>query len=254
MATDHIDVIIPVLNAEKTLKRTLFSLQQQTLKNIHVSVVDGGSTDLTEQIALEFSSKHLDLNFFSINGSTITEAVNFGIKHAKCGYIMPWMCADDFLDPDFLENSLEAMSNGSRMTLSPWKAVKNGRVLKTRFADHRWSEGIDYRMPKILSNTAVFKKDVFDQLGLLNEDYKYANDYEFLLRCKKNYIKSSICSENTFYNFETGGLSQTKLLECLKEVKDISILHGGWPSIANFQKLSSAVRVGSSYFLNRLRE
>ena len=101
MLSDQIDVIIPVLNAEKTISRTLSSLCDQTFQNFHVIVVDGGSTDRTQRLVTEFAEKDLDLEFVVLEGSTITEAVNHGISRSFGQFVMPWMCADDYLDKDF---------------------------------------------------------------------------------------------------------------------------------------------------------
>ena len=38
---------IPTFNNEKTIKQTLYSILNQTYKNIRVKVIDNGSTDKT---------------------------------------------------------------------------------------------------------------------------------------------------------------------------------------------------------------
>lgn len=40
-----VSVILPVYNAEKYIKRSLFSLLNQTLNDIQIIIIDDGSTD-----------------------------------------------------------------------------------------------------------------------------------------------------------------------------------------------------------------
>jgi len=50
-------VIIPTLNAEKSLSHTLESVQSSNLPLLEVMVIDGGSSDGTEHIAIELGAK-----------------------------------------------------------------------------------------------------------------------------------------------------------------------------------------------------
>ena len=52
-----LSVIIPTLNAEQSLSRTLESVQALALPVLEVLVCDGGSTDTTMHIATEFGAK-----------------------------------------------------------------------------------------------------------------------------------------------------------------------------------------------------
>ena len=55
-----ITIIIPAYNAEKTIRRTLNSLEKQTNKNFKCVIVNDGSTDQTR---LEIEKLMSDLSF-----------------------------------------------------------------------------------------------------------------------------------------------------------------------------------------------
>lgn len=48
-----ISIVIPVYNAEKTIKRLLDSIEMQTYKNYEIILINDGSTDNSEKILLE---------------------------------------------------------------------------------------------------------------------------------------------------------------------------------------------------------
>ena len=52
-AVPTVSVVIPAYNAEKTLRRTLDCVLNQTLGSLQVIVIDDGSTDGTAAIAQE---------------------------------------------------------------------------------------------------------------------------------------------------------------------------------------------------------
>lgn len=53
-----ISVIVPVYNVENYIERCLKSLVEQTLEDIEIIIVNDGSTDNSEKIALEYKEKY----------------------------------------------------------------------------------------------------------------------------------------------------------------------------------------------------
>ena len=49
-----VSVIVPIYNAEKYLKQCLDSIQNQTLVDIEVIMIDDGSTDGSSEIAKQY--------------------------------------------------------------------------------------------------------------------------------------------------------------------------------------------------------
>jgi GT2 family glycosyltransferase len=159
-------------------------------------------------------------------GSGITRAVNIGIQNAKGDAIMPWLCADDHLDTRFLAAMARTLSDDKvDFAYGNWHAVDDGKVIKSRAPDERWRLKIAYFMPVILPNAFVFKRSVFQQVGLLEESLKYANDYDFLRRLLSSGLQGSYCPDAWYY-FQVGGLSQAKHFECALEVTATAINHG----------------------------
>lgn len=91
-----ISVIIPTLNEEKNIGRTLGCLAKQVVKPTEVIVVDGGSSDKTRQIAKRLSAKVYKTK------KGVGWQRNFGGKRAS-GDLLVFFDADVSPKPDFLE-------------------------------------------------------------------------------------------------------------------------------------------------------
>ena len=85
-----ISVITPVLNGEKFLTSCLESTKNQCNVNIEHIIVDGGSTDLTIEIAKAYNVK-----IIIAPNTSIYEANNIGIKNST-GDIICFLNSDDF--------------------------------------------------------------------------------------------------------------------------------------------------------------
>lgn len=73
----NVSVVIPSLNSEKEIERTLWSLKPQLVEGDEIILVDAGSYDRT----LEIASKH-GCRLFIYPGSKIGEARHFGVSQA----------------------------------------------------------------------------------------------------------------------------------------------------------------------------
>jgi glycosyltransferase involved in cell wall biosynthesis len=99
-----ISVIIPTLQEEKYIEKTLSNLIIFAPK-IEIIVVDGGSTDRTVEIAKLFTDK-----VFQIGERGISKAKNYGAKRAK-GEILVFLDADVIVPHGFLEKVLKTFEN-----------------------------------------------------------------------------------------------------------------------------------------------
>lgn len=96
-----ISVIIPAFNAEKTLRRSVNSVQNQTYKDIEIVIVNDGSTDETEKICCELAKCDKRISVYSkINGG-LSSARNFGMRKSK-GDFIAFLDSDDEYDTNFL--------------------------------------------------------------------------------------------------------------------------------------------------------
>ena len=98
-----ISVCLIVKNEEKVLKRCLDSVKSFADEII---IVDTGSTDNTIDIAKKYTSKIYNFEW----RDDFSMARNYGLKYAKCDYIM-WIDADDVIDKKNIKKIINLKQN-----------------------------------------------------------------------------------------------------------------------------------------------
>ena len=96
-----ISIIIPIYNAEKTIKRMLDSLQVQTMPDFEVIMVDDGSTDSSSVICDEYARKDSRFKVIHQINTGVALARKKGIE-AACGEYSIHADADDWVEPTML--------------------------------------------------------------------------------------------------------------------------------------------------------
>lgn len=97
-----VSVIVTIYNSEKTLRRCLDSLRNQTLRDFEVILVDDGSTDRSAQICDDYVS--LDSRFcviHKLNGG-VSSARQCGLDHVQGKYVIH-VDPDDWVELTMLE-------------------------------------------------------------------------------------------------------------------------------------------------------
>lgn len=105
-----ISVIVTCYNQGKYLRQALDSLVNQSHGEWECIVVNDGSTDDTERIALEYSKSDSRFCYFHQTNSGVSSARNFGLTKAKGEYIQ-FLDADDHIHPDKLTTQLAILES-----------------------------------------------------------------------------------------------------------------------------------------------
>ena len=134
----RLSTIVPVHNGEQYVKHCIESIQNQSLKDIQIIVVDDGSTDHTAKIVQEYSE--VQLVHRAENGGT-GAARNLGLDCAQGEYVA-FLDVDDWLDSNaYLEMTAALDKSNSDIGICN---------IYTEYGDYRRSE-IRYLYPH--SNT-----------------------------------------------------------------------------------------------------
>lgn len=112
----RVSVIIPLGNAERTIGRTLRSVQAQTIRAIEIIVVDDGSTDRGPELVRAAMASDPRITIHSQPNSGVATARNTGIKLARADFVAP-VDADDLWTPQKLEWQLRAFEGAPNVGL-----------------------------------------------------------------------------------------------------------------------------------------
>lgn len=101
-------IIIPVYNAEKTLKKCLDSINKQTFLNYEVILVDDGSTDQSLSICKKYEMQNQKYRVFHQTNRGPSAARNVGLDMA----LGKWVCfvdSDDSIKASYLQDILDSI-------------------------------------------------------------------------------------------------------------------------------------------------
>lgn len=213
-----VSVIMPVYNAERTVRRTLDSLLAQTLKEMEIIVVNDGSTDDTVEIVKEYGKKHPKIRLFKQENAYVGAARNRGQREAKGEYIA-FIDADDTLSENFYERLYEtAKKNNADVVaadhvVSVWEKENREElyVERQKFTDNEVIEDLaDYRAnvlgyvwDKIYRAEFLKEHDIWGTLRRTPAEDNYFTT-QVLLYADKMYV-----AKDTTHYYWRGSASET---------------------------------------------
>lgn len=110
MTKADISVIVPVYQAEQTIRRCMDSILAQTYPNWTVLAVDDGSKDKSGAILDEYAQKDSRVQVFHLQNGGAAHARNFAIQKLETRYVA-FLDSDDWMEPDALEVMLHIAQN-----------------------------------------------------------------------------------------------------------------------------------------------
>jgi succinoglycan biosynthesis protein ExoA len=100
-----INIIVGVKNEEKYIKRCINSLQNQTISDINIMVVDGLSADKTPEIVQEIMENDPRVKLLKNPHEIISTARNIGLEASDADYVA-YLDGHCYVDEDWLETLL----------------------------------------------------------------------------------------------------------------------------------------------------
>ncbi len=101
MKSPTISVIVPVYNAEKTLRRCVDSILAQTFEDFELILINDGSKDQSGDICDEYAAKDSRVKTIHKTNGGVSSARNAGLRIAQGEYIA-FIDSDDYIDNDYL--------------------------------------------------------------------------------------------------------------------------------------------------------
>lgn len=183
-----LSIITPTLNSEKYLESTINSIKEASNKSkieIEHIIIDGGSTDQTQKIALESSFSKLHV----LPNSTMYEAIDFGFKKSS-GEWLCWINSDD-LYFDYTFKEIEDLIANEEVSLITGDTIYIG-TNGNRLYGYNYSLTSYFFLKSfnhlLLSQPSTFwRREIYDKIGGLDLSYKlYADRHLYLRMIKEN--------------------------------------------------------------------
>ncbi len=194
-----VSVIIPCRNEEKYIEKCIYSIIQGTTDNIDIEilVVDGMSTDNTKHIVKKISAQYPFVKLIENYQKETQFGLNEGIRNSVMPYVMISGAHSEYTT-NYLQNLLIEMDKlgadgvgGSIITKSTGN-TKSSSAIKIILA-HPFGVGnsmfrIGATAPIKVDTVpfGIYKRQLFDEVGLYNERLKRNHDIEWSKRVLKS--------------------------------------------------------------------
>ena len=174
-------MVTPVYNSARYLAHTLDSVSRLTVPHEHV-VVDGGSTDGTVELLEARDDPHLRWVSEADRGQT--HAVNKGFSSAQ-GELLGWLNGDDEYVSAAVDRAVARLLREPGIDAAYGSMEITDDTGTTRRVYEPWR--FNWRLYLFLGDyvttpTIIFRRRLLDAVGLLDETYVDAADYDFYLR------------------------------------------------------------------------
>ncbi len=208
MASIALTIVTVTYNNIEGLKRTLTSVSKLDRNNLEHIIIDGGSTDGSQEYLKDYSIH--PIRIISETDQGIYDAMNKGISMGT-GIWINFLNAGDVFHDDF---SLALIGNQNHDLLYGSAEVKYNdgykRKMQPGTLDSLW-KGMSF------SHQSVFVKRELMEKNPFNLTYLYCADFDFIFGLYTNNhsffdLNQLICS------IEAGGISDAKRFKATKEV------------------------------------
>ncbi len=224
--TPLISVVTVCYQSEEFLEQCIQSVVSQTFENFEYVIIDGGSSDGSVDVIKKYQT-HLAY-WHSRSDRGLSHAFNLGLEQCKGRWITFLNSDDIYIDSSVLTEAARELQLAENVD------VLHGRIQHIRRekvpvtisskigGPWQWR---DFRRYSTIPHPASFVcRDLFEEVGDFDENYRNALDYEFFLRKGKKLRVSYI--PNLIVQMRIGGISTLEAERSLRESRDAQIKNG----------------------------
>lgn len=210
-----VSVLTPCYNEEGFIRECLDAMLGQTYpkERFEILVLDGMSTDKTREMIRGYSDNRVKL--FNNNKKIFSSAINIGVKEAKGDLIM--IIGSHAIYPkNYIEKCVEYLQKydaddvGARLNPMPAKNTLIARAIAYSLGGHFGKGREDVLSDDHIWVDTVFggcyKKEIFDKIGLFNENFAGSSDMDFNIRLKNAGGKILLIPSLVVYYFPKSNL------------------------------------------------
>lgn len=203
-----ITVIVPVYNIEAYLGKCVYSVLNQTHKNLEVILVDDGSTDSSGRICDEFARADSRVVVIHKENGGLSDARNKGMENAS-GEFISFVDGDDYIEPRMLERLLElCQAEKAEIAIANIRQIYRDFVYELPLSMPWTCSGKEAVRQHFQGNGKYhFYNAVWNKLYAVSciqgLRFPTGKNYEDICFTVEAYLKSTkvVCAGETFYNY-----------------------------------------------------
>jgi glycosyltransferase involved in cell wall biosynthesis len=212
-STPMVSVLMPCYNAEQYLNAAIKSIVHQTYQNLHILLINDGSTDATLQICQQWAKKDNRIELIQNESNLgLIKTLNKGISIASSPFIAR-MDADDVSDLARIEKQLNHFYKNPHIDVLGSAACAidlHGNKLNYQNPIYCESNTLalsSYFIQPFFHGSVMIRTNVLKK-NLYSKKFKHSEDFELWLRL--NTLSNKLCNLNEvlyYYRINPEGVS-----------------------------------------------
>ncbi|MBO5674433.1 MAG: glycosyltransferase family 2 protein [Paludibacteraceae bacterium] len=176
---DLVSIIVPCFNQAEYLAETLDSVLAQTYPHWECIIVNDGSPDNTEEIAIKYCNSDNRFIYYYKNNGGLADTRNYGIRRSHGKYILP-LDSDDKIASTYLEKAVKCHIENPQLKLVYTKVMHFG-VIEGECNMPKYNYDRLLHMNHIVC-TCMYKREDYDKTIGYNPNMIYGlEDWDFLI-------------------------------------------------------------------------
>lgn len=202
-----------VHNGERYLQESMESILRQSFCDFEFIIVDDASTDGTRDLIRSFKDARVRL-IENREKRGQTRSLNRGLELAG-GEFVARQDADDISEPERLAKQAAFLETNARVALvGTWykKVDATGASLGLREVPCQWLEirwALMFFCPFVHSSIMLRKTAVLEKIGVYNEEFVYAQDYELWSRIAAQLPVANLPEYLVRFRMSEGSMTET---------------------------------------------
>ncbi|MDZ8051999.1 MAG: glycosyltransferase [Aulosira sp. ZfuVER01] len=205
-----VSVVIPAYNCQKTIKKTIESVLEQTFVDFELIVINDGSQDDTLEIVSNINDSRLKIFSFENAGANISR--NRGLNYAV-GEFVSFLDADDLWIPEKIESQLQVLSANPQASVAySWTDCIDEKGQFLRRGTYISATGNVYAQLLVINflesgSNPLIRKEALIAIGGFDESLPAGQDWDIYLRLAANYHFVPVPSPQILYRISSNSLS-----------------------------------------------
>ena len=204
MSEACVSVIVPARDLRPFIGEALASIQAQSRAVQEIIVIDDASRDGTGELVGELARHEPRLRLLTGEGRGPAAARNLGLRAATSG-IVAFLDGDDCWPRDKIERQMQRLDAADRPD------IVSGLIQRFRSFDSTTVAPADASGPALPAASlaaCLFRRQVFQQIGLMDESLTWSDDHDLMLRAREAGLRIAIMNHVTlYYRLRPGSLS-----------------------------------------------
>ena len=267
MKTSLFTVIISNYNQEKYIYEAIDSVLNQSYKNIEIIITDDCSVNFPNKDIEEYIKSNSNISYqFVINDNNLgtVKTVNKALKIAKGDFVL-FFAADDVLyNKNVIKNFVDEFNKHPRVKIISSVSVLYDANMKEKITIwpiqkeiNNFNQLSPLKQNRVLKfgpifapGATVYRKELFEEIGYLEEKYELIEDWSLFLRLTRLNYKIFIADFSSLKH-RGGGVSDASKLPLFlinKIVKDTDLIYKSevFPKFRKF-KLKEKLKILDRY-------